>query len=232
MCHRSEIKYCQDQGKTVLLSIGGASSNEKGFDSEFEAKKNAEMVWKMFGPKASFNTEYRPFGDTAVDGFDFETKKPVPQIEVFAGHLRELMNKADGEYFLTAAPQCPFMDKNMANLLEQVSLDAVFVQFYNHPECDVNSFASGHKNSFNFREWDSWARSTAANKNVKVLVGAPASPDATRSGYADNDKLNSVIKYSKQYSTLGGLMFWDATHLNKNEKLSRNAGNIVNGHLY
>lgn len=190
------------------------------------------MVWKMFGPWTVNDSGYRPFGNIAIDGFDFELKKPVPHIEVFAGHLRELMERAEGEYFMTAAPQCPFMDKNMAELLAEVPLDAVFVEFYNHPDCDVNSFASGNKDSFNFRQWDTWAHSMAANKKVKVLIGAPASPDATRSGYADNDKLNSVIKYSKQYSTLGGLMFWDATHLDKNEKLGRHAGDIVNGRLY
>lgn len=189
------------------------------------------MVWKMFGPKAS-NSEYRPFGDAVVNGFDFDIQKPVPEIEVFAGHLREVTNKADGEYFITAAPQCPFTDKNMADLLDQVSLDAVFVQFYNNPECDVNSFASGNKNSFNFREWDNWARSMAANKKVKVLVGAPASPDATKSGYADNDKLSNVMKYSKQYSSLGGIMFWDASHLDKNENLWQSMGEIVKGVLH
>lgn len=232
LCHRLDIKYCQSQGKTVLLSIGGANSTEKGFDSESEAKKKAEVVWKMFGPQAFNNSGYRPFGNISVNGFDFELKKPVSQIEVFAGHLRELMDHADGEYFMTAAPQCPFMDKNMAELLTHVPLEAVFVEFYNHPECDVNSFASGNKYSFNFREWDNWARSMAANKKVKVLIGAPASPDATRSGYADNKKLSSVIKYSKQYITMGGLMFWDANHLNKNEKLWRHAGGIINGRLH
>lgn len=162
-----------------------------------------------------------------VDGFDFDLESPAPKMDVFANHLRDLMNKA-GEssktksrenFYLTAAPQCPFPDKNVGDILDNVSLDAVFVQFYNNPQCGLNSFKKGNPKGFNFKKWDQWAHSTSKNKNVKVLVGAPASKDAAGSGFANGKKLKSVAKFTKKFESYGGMMIWDASHLSANKGL-------------
>lgn len=47
----------------------------------------------------------------------------------------------DGEFFLTAAPQCQWPDANMGSVLDihMDWFDAIFVQFYNNPECGIPS---------------------------------------------------------------------------------------------
>lgn len=53
----------------------------------------------------------------------------------FANRLRELMD-ADGskEYFLTAAPQCPYPDRSDEEMLDgAVSFDAIWVQVCDRP---------------------------------------------------------------------------------------------------
>ena len=102
------------------------------------------MMWDTFGLKGP-NSKHRPFGDAVVDGFDFDLESPTPGIDTFAKHLRKLMNQANGSsktksrnnFYLTAAPQCPFPDQNVGKILNNVSLDAVFVQFYNNPQCGL-----------------------------------------------------------------------------------------------
>ena len=195
-------------------------------------------MWETFGPKAP-SSKYRPFGDAVVDGFDFDLESPVPRMDTFARHLRKLMNQASGssktksrkKFYLTAAPQCPFPDQNVGTILNNVSLDAVFVQFYNNPQCGLNAFSNGQAQGFNFKKWDQWARTTSKNKKVKVLVGAPASQDAAGSGYVDGDKLRAIVKYSQKFKSLGGVMIWDSSHLAGNQGLLGSLSQIIKGLL-
>ena len=195
-------------------------------------------MWETFGPKVP-SSKYRPFGDAVVDGFDFDLETPVPRLDTFAKHLRKLMNQASGssktksrkKFYLTAAPQCPFPDQNVGTILNNVALDAVFVQFYNNPLCGLNAFSNGQAQGFNFEKWDQWARTTAKNKKVKVLVGAPASQDAAGSGYVDGDQLRAIVKYSQKFKSLGGVMIWDSSHLAGNQGLLMSLSEIIKGLL-
>ena len=93
-----------------------------------------------------------------------------------------------------------------------VPFDMVFVQFYNN-YCGVQSYTPGTsaQNNFNFNTWDNWAKNIAANKKVKVFLGVPAGPSAAGSGYQSASQLASVINYSKQFTSFGGVMAWDAS---------------------
>ena len=54
-----------------------------------------------------------------------------------------------------------------------------------------------------------WATTTAPNKNVKVFIGAPASPHAG-SHYVTAGQMGEIIKGTRSYSSFGGVMLWDA----------------------
>ncbi|KAJ5191542.1 Glycoside hydrolase superfamily [Penicillium cinerascens] len=214
-----DIKKCQDQGKTILLSIGGATYSEGGFKSEADAKNGAQLIWETFGPKKEGSKALRPFGDASLDGFDFDFEANVEHMVPFANGLRDLMNKeTDKQYFLTAAPQCPYPDQADKQILNgPVDIDAVWVQFYNN-YCGVNNFNTDQKTSkFNFEEWDNWAKTVSKNKNVKVLVGVPADTTAASTGYVSVDKIAQVVEYSKQFESFGGVMMWDASQAYANQ---------------
>lgn len=58
---------------------------------------------------------------------------------------------------------------------------------------------------------DQWARKTSPNPDVKVYIGAPASPQAADSGYVNAEALVSIAKSMRnKYSSFGGIMLWDA----------------------
>lgn len=177
----------------------------------------------------------RPFGDAVIDGFDFDLETSNQNFVPFARRLRQLMDIETAKtYYLTAAPQCPFPDGAVSQLLESdVRLDAVFVQFYNN-YCGLQSFTANTATqvTFNFNIWDAWAkrasarwaanttvtkRQTRSMANVKVYLGIPAALSAASSGYASIEQLKPIVDYSRQFESFGGVMMWDASQAKANE---------------
>ncbi|KAF2498295.1 glycoside hydrolase [Lophium mytilinum] len=210
----ADITACQQTyGKTILLSVGGATYTEGGFSSSDAAVSMANKVWAMFGPQQSGSSALRPFGSAVIDGFDFDFEATVSNMPAFGNQLRSNMDSTTGKkYLLTAAPQCPYPDAADGPMLDgSVSFDAIFIQFYNN-YCGVSSYVAGATDqwNYNFNTWDTWAKNTSKNKAVKVLVGVPGNTGAG-AGYIAPDKLAAVLKYSAQYSSFGGVMIWDAS---------------------
>ena len=176
-------------------------------------------MWETFGPYSSSSTALRPFGTSVVDGFDVDVEIPTNNYVAFVNRIRTLMDADKSKkWFMTAAPQCPFPDKNIGTLLNSSSFDAIFVQYYNNPSCDVRAFNpnSATQTGFNFKAWDTWAKNTSKNKAVKIfmsVVGGPAPTTSNESKdiYKGSAQLEPMIKYCKQFSSFGGVMVWDVS---------------------
>ena len=214
---RADIAECQTTyKKTILLSIGGATYSEGGFTSSDAAVSAANNIWSIFGPQGSDSSVPRPFGASVVDGFDFDFESPVQNMPAFATQLRTLMDADTSKtYYLGAAPQCPYPDAADGPMLDgAVSFDFVWVQFYNN-FCGLQNFVVGasSQTNFNFDTWDSWAKNTSSNKDVKVFLGIPANQGAAGSGYESGSTLADIITYSKTFSSFGGVMMWDMSQL-------------------
>ncbi|KAI1471865.1 glycoside hydrolase family 18 protein [Daldinia caldariorum] len=220
-----EIKSCQSAGKTILVSLGGATFNS-GPSSTENARSLADQIWNMFGPTGNNSSEQRPFGDAVVDGFDLDIEAPLPNMAPFAARLREHMDQANGsggqKFYLSAAPQCPFPDQNNKDMLQgndAVAFDFVMVQFYNNPTCDIRVFDGSTdptKAGFNMAQWDEWARSSK-NPKAKVFLGVPGGPTAVgpsqKASYKAPDALKPIIAYSKKFESFGGVMVWDMSQV-------------------
>jgi chitinase len=69
----SQIKRCQDRGKIVTLSLGGAIA-QVGFSTDSQARTFADKIWDMF---LGGSGRRRPFGDAVLDGYEhFELSFP------------------------------------------------------------------------------------------------------------------------------------------------------------
>ncbi|KAI8071474.1 glycoside hydrolase superfamily [Gongronella butleri] len=215
-----DIKTCQSKGKTILLSLGGAAG-AYGFTSDDQAKTFAQTLYTMFGKGSG--AKYRPFGDANVDGFDFDIEGGgATGYATLAKSLKSL----DSSILITGAPQCPFPDAMMGDALDNAPFDAVWVQFY-------NNYCSAASSSFNFDTWDNWAKTKSPNKDVKIFLGLPGSSTAADSGYLSMSQIQSTIDNIKQYSSYGGVMFWDASQTYSNTDASPNlaaaVGSLVHG---
>ncbi|KAK1230753.1 Chitinase 2 [Marasmius sp. AFHP31] len=205
---------CQGKGKIVTLSLGGDNKNNPGpitFSSDAQAEQFADTVWNLFLGGSS--PSGRPFGNAVLDGIDLNLEGDVPSTGyvAFVNRIRSHADGASKKYYVTAAPQCPYPDKTLKPILDGASFDAVYVQFYNNRQCEVSS------DGINFDEWDQWAKTVSPNKNVRVFLGAPASPDAAVEGYVDANTLGKLANRIKdQYSSFGGVMLWDASQADAN----------------
>lgn len=118
-------------------------------------------------------------------------------------------------YYLAAAPQCPFPDLSVGEVINAVAMDFVMVQFYNN-YCGVAKFTPGAttQSVFNMAQWDDWARKTSPNKGVKVLLGVAANTRAANAGeYVTAAALKPVIEYSRTFASFGGVMMWDISQM-------------------
>ncbi|KAL2207017.1 glycoside hydrolase family 18 protein [Sarocladium strictum] len=216
----ADIKTCQSQyGKTILISLGGATYTQGGWSSASAAQAAAQQVWDMFGPVNSSSAVQRPFGSAVIDGFDFDFEATTNNVAAFGQKLRSLINSrsVSKPIYLTAAPQCVYPDAaNGPALQGAVAFDFIMIQFYNN-WCGTSNFQEGSstQNAFNFDVWDNWAKTVSANPNVRILLGIPANTGAG-GGYTSGSKLQAAINWSKQYSSFGGVMMWDMSQLYAN----------------
>ncbi|CAK3912536.1 glycoside hydrolase family 18 [Lecanosticta acicola] len=236
----ADIKTCQKTyNKTILMSIGGAAYTEAGFSSANNATAAANLMWNMFGPVNSSSPALRPFHDAVVDGFDLDPEQKSNYFRAFGLQLRALMNANTSKpWYLTTAPQCPYPDPNIDPMLNDprggVPFDAVYIQFYNNPSCDLSSFnaslpTTSSQPNCNLATWNAWAQKNSANKNVKLFVGAPAAPGAANTGYLTAAQLQKVIAYGKGFSNFGGVMVWDASQAYANQPWLGNVKTDLNG---
>ncbi|KAJ1903694.1 Chitinase 2 [Coemansia sp. IMI 209127] len=200
-----DIKYCQSQGKAVIISMGGASG-AYGFYSNSDAAAYADTVWNMFFKGTA---RQRPFDDAVLDGIDLDIEGGSGTgYPAFIDRLRShYASDATKRYYIAAAPQCPFPDAYLSSTLDSAWFDMVYVQFYNN-YCGLNAYPTW----FNFEVWDNWAKTSSINKDVKVFIGVPGSPSAASSGYVDGSTLSTIYNAVREkYSSLGGIMTWDVS---------------------
>ncbi|KAI8393951.1 chitinase 2 [Radiomyces spectabilis] len=209
-----DIKTCQSKGVKILLSLGGASG-AYGFQNDQQAVAFAHTLWNLFGKGSS---ETRPFGDAVIDGFDLDIEGGGSTGYVaFVQEMRKLYAQdSSKQYYMTAAPQCPFPDALLGSVINAVGFDAINVQFY-------NNYCAPTSGSFNFATWDEWAKQTSPQKNVKVYFGIPGSPSAAGSGYVPFNTLKPIVQsVASSYSSYGGVTVWDASQSYANTEVSPN----------
>ncbi|KAJ1388785.1 Serine-threonine/tyrosine-protein kinase, catalytic domain [Sesbania bispinosa] len=195
-----DIRYCQQQGIKVMLSIGGASFSYSLASSE-DARNVSDYLWHNF---LGGNSSSRPLGDAILDGIDFAIGGSTftQHWEDLARYLKSHSTTVRKNVYLSAAPQCLFPDSALGKALETGLFDYVWIQFYNNPLCQ---YSQG--NVYNLiNSWNQWATSL---KTGKIFLGLPASPTAAASGYIPADLLISqILRVIRVSSNYGGLMLW------------------------
>jgi Glycosyl hydrolases family 18 len=73
----NQVRQCQDAGKKVLLSLGGAQGySDTTIPSDQDAEMLASKLWNLFlgGIEIPQTNAIRPFGDVVLDGIDVGKK--------------------------------------------------------------------------------------------------------------------------------------------------------------
>ncbi|KAI6165796.1 glycoside hydrolase superfamily [Pisolithus thermaeus] len=217
-----DIEACQAAGKIITISLGGADGSV-GFANDSQAEAFAQTVWDLFLEGSSPD---RPFGSAVLDGVDLDIESGNQTgYATFVTSLRALMDKGSKQYYITAAPQCPYPDTYMSTALGTVGFDAVYVQFYNN-YCALTNYTN--PNAWDFGTWDNWAKTVSPNPDVKVFLGAPASSSSATYGYVNASMFATIIQQmQRQYSSFGGVMLWDASTAYANSRYDVAAKNAL-----
>lgn len=194
----SDIKGCQDLGKKVLLSLGGAWPTDYWLKDDGSARRFADFLWGAFGPPSPSWSGVRPFGDASVDGFDFDIEslidrsRPeyanVPEDYQSRGygamidHLKnDLFPTGPRTYYISGAPQCVLPDARLSNAIATSWFDFIFVQFWNTYHCSARAGAnklagtSTDSNDISWMQWADWVGANSFNKNAKIYLGLVSS---------------------------------------------------------
>lgn len=173
------------------------------------------------------SSDTRPFGNAILDGVDLDIEGGSPShYTAFVNKLREYYAGADKSYYVFAAPQCPFPDHYMGEVLNNAHIDAVYVQFYNN-YCGLPAYPA---EAFNWAAWEDWALNVSPNKDVKVYVGAPAHITAANNGFVEIDRLREIaLEKQASSSVFGGVMLWDASQAYANGRFDLAIKNALTG---
>ncbi|KAJ7277398.1 glycoside hydrolase superfamily [Mycena rebaudengoi] len=197
------IQACQAMGKIVTLSLGGGGTTTARFATTTDATNFATTIWNSF---LGGSGAHRPFGSAVLDGVDLDIESGTNTgYAAFATKIRSLWSGASKPYvyYLSAAPQCPFPDAWVGSALDTVWFDSVYIQFYN------NFWQASNPAGWNYAT--DWLPHLFANPNVKLFIGAPASPTAANAGeYVSASTLGSIASASRALnpSRFGGVMLW------------------------
>jgi chitinase len=216
----SQISTCQAAGVKVLVSLGGAAGSYS-LTSQAQAVSIGQYLWDAYG-KGSNASVQRPFGNVAVDGWDFDLEVNFGSqwyqylISTLRGNFASDSSK---RYYITGAPQCPLPEENMGVIIQNSVFDYLFIQFYNqNPTCSLGLPGDG---PLNLNAWVSFVETTQSS-SVKLFLGAPAGPLASNGNsgggvyYATPAQLATVVNGAKSNPFFGGVMLWDAGYSDAN----------------
>ncbi|KAF7512573.1 hypothetical protein GJ744_000834 [Endocarpon pusillum] len=227
-----QVKTCQESGKKVLLSIGGAVDySDTTIVSEEDAVRIADNIWNLFGGGGMDNETImaiRPFGDVIVDGFDIDNEDGSTLywptlISTLRTYFQTSQPSYPKPYYLSAAPQCPRPDASIPLSSMRTAIDFIFVQFYNNPSCNLNS--PGFLATLQAWSDDLCATNLSSSyssgfidvgngvTSPRIYVGAPAFP-AAGSGWVGGQQFSELMEGVKEVGlgNLGGVMFWDGAY--------------------
>ncbi|KAJ9605724.1 hypothetical protein H2200_009573 [Cladophialophora chaetospira] len=236
-----KIAQCQQQGKKVMISLGGAYG-DLTMSSDAQAAQVADTLWELFlsGTNATL-APLRPYGNVVLDGIDIDNELPsaATHLTALVRSLRQLMSTADKAYYLSAAPQCPRPDASISAPNTLPYIDFWSVQFYNNPSCNLGQTGQPTvPNEGFFTSLQNWSNDLQAQGNIpsgsrikrtgsgtsfqtinngitspRLLIGTPAFAKAG-SGYVDVATYKSILQRVKSMAlpNLAGAMYWDGAY--------------------
>ncbi|KAH6620129.1 glycoside hydrolase superfamily, partial [Boeremia exigua] len=208
---------CHKNGKKVLLSLGGGYPTDYYLASDDAAKWLAEVLVGAFGPQTGGNWP-RPFGASAVDGFDLDIESASAVGAQKYQYYAELVNyikKLSPGMLISGAPQCVVPDAHLDDAIARAPFDYIFTQFYNTDECSAKrgwTERNQQTTGFTFDKWAARLQEKSFNKGVKLYLGLTAGTNGGNPAhYLLPEQANDlVVKYQKS-PVWGGVMLWEAT---------------------
>lgn len=204
----ANITACQSNGKKVLISLGGSSSNIT-FNTSSDAVQAANILWDTFGAGTDGNIT-RPFGNVTIDGFDFDIEGlPVDYLEILASTLQELFASSSVTRYTSTAPLCA--NNTVFNSGYYENMNFVWPRFYNAEACNMGS--TGFNSSM--LDWYDYLEGIVSNisTNYPLLYIGALSFNNSNSGYVIPDEFaREILAIRPNVSSIfGGVTLWEGS---------------------
>ena len=217
-----QIKQCQDQGKQVLISLGGYGPGTY-YVADSDAEVFARVIWQMFLGGQN-NSVHRPFGkDVNLDGVDlFIRKGKQSGYAILVKNLLSWYRKSTSKYYVSGSPECYWSDPlgpqdNSTALAEEgKDFNFVNIQYYNRP-CFFNKY---NPSSFisSWKKWTTWRSSLKTGP--KLRVGLTCDRNNLYEGYVQRSDLHHLFMLvcckACDLNNFSGVSLWDASLCNNN----------------
>ncbi|TIA05645.1 glycoside hydrolase [Aureobasidium pullulans] len=205
----ANITFCQNMGKKVLISLGGSVSNLT-LDSVSDAHEAASILWNVFGAGAN-STALRPFGNVAIDGFDFdfESGADTTYMDTLASSLQSYFRSSSPERYISAAPLCA--NNTVLPYGLYANTNFVWPRFYNAKACCFGS--KGFNKSVS--TWYNYLNSINSDLGPtypRVYLGG-LSFNNSNSGFMEPDAFVNATFTGRRLvqSKFGGVSLWEGT---------------------
>ncbi|XP_015878153.1 hevamine-A-like [Ziziphus jujuba] len=191
---KSLVETCET-GLYSIVNVGSVSQFGNGLDIEIDLSITALQI-HLIAPMLA-NT-FNLFGDDTV----FH--------DYLARYLKDYSEEGTKPVYLSVAPQCPYPDDYLEDVIDTGVFDYVWVQFYQTQQyrnatCEYTTEA-GADNLLS--AWNTWTSSL--KESEKLFLGLPASTNASFTGYVPADVLiNQILPEIKDTSRYGGVMLWN-----------------------
>ncbi|GLJ20973.1 hypothetical protein SUGI_0383290 [Cryptomeria japonica] len=183
-----------------ILSLGGASGSYSAATVD-DTRNVTTYLWNNF---LRGQSDSRPLGDAVLDGIDFGIEATTDLWENLAKAVSAL-STPDKKVYLSAAPQCPYPDAHLGNVLQTRLFDYVWIKFYNNAPCQ---YADGDASDL-VNSWNEWTTSITTVQTEGFFLGLPASSAAAGSGFIPTDALiTKVLPQVRASPNYGGVMLW------------------------
>ncbi|KAI7211552.1 glycoside hydrolase [Hortaea werneckii] len=226
-----DVQACQTQYNTkIFLSLGGGYPNNYYITDDASGEDFADFLWGAFGPVSANDGQPRPWGDVAVDGFDFDIESEIspPPTDVVGdyrssgyaamiNHFKYDLYPQDSskQYYIFGSPQCVIPDPHFTTVMAEAYFDFLWIQFYNTPQCSaragVNNLNGQGNNDITFSGWEN---SPSRNADIKLYLGLPADEAAANddSYYLSLSEAQQLLSEFATDAKFGGVMLWEATY--------------------
>ncbi|KAI7530749.1 glycoside hydrolase, partial [Hortaea werneckii] len=226
-----DVQDCQTQYNTkIFLSLGGGYPNNYYITDDASGEDFADFLWGAFGPVSANNGQPRPWGNVAVDGFDFDIESEIspPPTDVVGdyrssgyaamiNHFKYDLYPQDSskQYYISGSPQCVIPDAHFTTVMAEAYFDFLWIQFYNTPQCSaragVNNLNGQGNNDITFSGWEN---SPSRNADIKLYLGLPADEAAANddSYYLSLSEAQQLLSEFATDAKFGGVMLWEATY--------------------
>jgi len=197
----------------------GGSSGSYSLQSQPQAENIGQYLWDSYGNSGN-TTVQRPFGDTFVNGFDFDIEVNDGSSQYYANMISTLRSNFASDptntYFITGAPQCPLPEPNMGIIIGNATFDYLWPQFYNNNNYTFPCALPFNGNAaFNYDQWVTFTAGTPS-ANAELFIGLPAAPLAADGGpegetyYITPAQLATLVGEYESHDRFGGIMMWSA----------------------